>query len=508
MDNPSKAQSAAEGFSRLRRVLARLVGRSSAELGAGAGGSALAARRRRRQRRDARGVALVMVLGAITVLTVFLTELQEETSSALAAALAERDALKAEYYARSAVNLSRLLIASEPKIRGPIAPLLTGLGFALGTGGAPMKQLPVWEYVDQVLGPFNDELGVQGFGSFSGLDMSSGKNLGLGGGGRFAVTIVDEDSKINVNMGADSVPGADLQLAKQILGIINQPQYAPLFENRDADDQFSDPATRCGAIIDWADSSPSGTETLATCDILGTTAPTSTAAEDNIYQTLGFDYVRKNAAFDSLDELRLVRGIDDAFWSNFVDPYPDDPKKRNMTVWGKRQLNILTASPMALLGVICGNVDFNATDLCTNPEQAMAFVSGLAMVKGMLGVTPIASAKQLTAALKGDGMAGMVMASLGLKPVVGLKEKELQKQIKFESKVFSIYAEGVVPGFKKELRLRLHTVVDFSAAKGLMAAAGAQADTGSALNADAAAQAAQEALATDPLGTVVYWRVE
>src|SRR5262249_49521603 len=61
----------------------------------------------RKRRRQRRGVALIMVLGAITVLTVFLTELQEETSAELSAALAERDQLRAEYYARSAVNLSR-----------------------------------------------------------------------------------------------------------------------------------------------------------------------------------------------------------------------------------------------------------------------------------------------------------------------------------------------------------------------------------------------------------------
>ena len=49
-------------------------------------------RTRRRRRVDQRGVALILVMGAITVLTVFLTQLQEETSSELAAALAERDA--------------------------------------------------------------------------------------------------------------------------------------------------------------------------------------------------------------------------------------------------------------------------------------------------------------------------------------------------------------------------------------------------------------------------------
>src|SRR5262245_14003365 len=56
--------------------------------------------RRPKPRADRRGVALVMVLGAITVLTVFLTELQEETSAELSSALAERDAVRAEYYAR------------------------------------------------------------------------------------------------------------------------------------------------------------------------------------------------------------------------------------------------------------------------------------------------------------------------------------------------------------------------------------------------------------------------
>ena len=71
-------------------------------------GRALSAMARRKRRAKERGVALVLVLGAITILTVFLTELQEETSSELSSALAERDRLRAEYYARSAVNLSRL----------------------------------------------------------------------------------------------------------------------------------------------------------------------------------------------------------------------------------------------------------------------------------------------------------------------------------------------------------------------------------------------------------------
>ncbi len=106
------------------------------------------ARRARRRAKEA-GIALVMVLGAIAVLTVMLAEFQDDTSAELASAMADRDSVQAEYMARSAVNLSRLLIASEPTIRGAIAPL-----FMLMKQSPP--QLPVWEFSDRLLGAFND----------------------------------------------------------------------------------------------------------------------------------------------------------------------------------------------------------------------------------------------------------------------------------------------------------------------------------------------------------------
>ena len=66
----------------------------------------------KKKRRNERGVALVLVLGSIAIMTVMLTEFQDEATSELSAALADRDALKAEYLAKSGVNLWRLLIAS------------------------------------------------------------------------------------------------------------------------------------------------------------------------------------------------------------------------------------------------------------------------------------------------------------------------------------------------------------------------------------------------------------
>ena len=39
-------------------------------------------------------------------------------------------------------------------------------------------------------------------------------------------------------------------------------QYSPMFEQRDRDDNFSDRAAICGAIIDWADAD----ENMNQCD--------------------------------------------------------------------------------------------------------------------------------------------------------------------------------------------------------------------------------------------------
>src|SRR5882724_2861858 len=106
--------------------------------------------RRLLARRRRRGVALLLVLSSLTILTVMLTEIQDENAAELSSALTARDAVVAEYAARSAVNLSRLLIASEPTIRKTLAPILA---LMMG-GGAP--QIPVWDYTDRVMGAFND----------------------------------------------------------------------------------------------------------------------------------------------------------------------------------------------------------------------------------------------------------------------------------------------------------------------------------------------------------------
>ena len=451
------------------------------------------ARRRRPRRADKRGVALVMTLGAITVLTVFLTELQDQTAAELSAALSERDALRAEYYARSAVNLSRLLIAIEPEIRKAI-PML----------GSTMPQIPVWEFTDLVLGSFNDAAGAESFNNMINADATTGKNLGLTGGGHYELKIVDEDSKININTAAKGLPSARLTEGTQLLGLFAPPSFNPMFEGRDADNQFSDRQTICGAIVDWADDD----EDLYGCDPRG--ASDSKGAEDNFYQTIGLGYRRKNAAFDSLDELRLVRGVSDDFWSTFVDPDPTDPHKRVLTVWGQDKININTANAQTLLTITCGEAPDAA--LCTDPVQMMGFLQAVSLVRSFtMGAPLFQKPGDFVKLMEGTGPMGAMLAALGVTPVKFKSPSQVTKQVGIKSRMFSIYAEGVVPGFKRTTRVKIHAVVDFRSASEIGDGFGGLQNGGGNGN-QPAGQATPEQLAAiqaaNPAGAIVYWRVE
>lgn len=395
---------------------------------------------------------MIMVLGALTVLTVMLTEFQNETSAELGSSVAARDALKAEYAAKSAINLSRLLIAAEPTIRKPISFMLQGI-----------SQIKVWEYAGPVLSAFNNDENKDEFSSLASVNMAEGRNLGLEGAG-FEVTIVDEDSKLNVNRAATGGSVGVQQLASRLITLLGQPQYEALYEGEDPDGQINDPQTLCAAIVDYVD--PNQDSALDFCNPLSETASQPTP-EDTFYQQLKVPYFRKNAPFDSLEELRMVRGVDEDFWYTFVDPDPEKPDKRNWTVWGGSQINVNSATADIIWGLACDQ-GMGAPDhpICTDPEQAVKFLTSVGMVRNLMpGVPAFKSPKNFINALKGKGMFAMMAEITGLQPFTTFKsEASLQSAVTTESKIFSVYATGYSKSGKRETKVRIHAVVDFRAA--------------------------------------------
>ncbi|HTJ83539.1 MAG TPA: type II secretion system protein GspK [Polyangiaceae bacterium] len=463
-----------------------------------------------------RGVALVLVLGTIVILTVLVAQLYESSTSTLSAALADRDTLKAEYHARSAVNLSRLLIATEPMVRKAVDPM-----FQMAMK-SPAPQIPVWRYTGLVLGPFNDAEGAADFDRVAQVAPDGGKNLGLSGG-KFEIKIVDEDSKINVNLAARGDAFSEQRLGAQLIGLIGSPQYAEYFEAPDQDGQVSTQPQICGALVDWADPD----ETGYPCDPLSDKASPSDGPEDNYYQQIGLPYFRKNAAFDSLEEVRLVRGVSDDFWASFAEPDSDDPDSRVITVWGQERINVNSANAQTLLAVVCSGAPDAV--LCNDPEQMMTFISAVTLAKSLTQGAPIfKSPKAFINAMRGKGRGvGPLFAFLGLEPVQFRDAKAVEKSISTESRVFSIYADGIVPGKNRETRVRIHDVIDFrsanelgsdvtlpgsdtgSSSSGSRSSGSGSADTETSdPNAPLTPEQVAAALASDPMGQIIYHRIE
>src|SRR5690606_13671192 len=135
-----------------------------------------------------------------------------------------------------------------------------------------------------------------------------------------------------------------MQVFAMIGGYQSPSPYDPLFEQRDPDGNFTSRLDLVSALIDWWDA-----DTERTVFDPGAGEVTSSGGEDNLYQSFSDPYRVKHAPFDSLEELRLVRGVGDDFWATFVEPDPDDPESRNVTIYGSGSVNPNEAPPEVLL---------------------------------------------------------------------------------------------------------------------------------------------------------------
>jgi general secretion pathway protein K len=326
------------------------------------------------------GVALVLVIIAVAVLAVFVADLIENTSSELHVATSERDRLKAEYLAKSGINLTRLLIAAEPAIRQVVA-----APYQLVIGRRP-PQLNVWDFADTLLAPFADFESAKQLGAESGIDFNV-----MGGvkdtGGTFQVITVPENSKINLNSplffsGDDARTSIAMQLFA-LLGGYQSPEspYDPMFSAVDPDGHYTTRLDIVGSIIDWWDH-----DEQRTVFDPGSAKVTSGGSEDNVYGQMRDAYAIKNAPFDSIDELRMIRGVGDDFWSTFVESDTDDPRTRKVTIYGSGAVNVNLAPADVLLARLCSFATQQQQPLCNQPPQMAAFTELFSTARAMLPI--------------------------------------------------------------------------------------------------------------------------
>lgn len=302
--------------------------------------------RRRRRARGGRGIALVMVLGSLAILTSVAVEFLYQSSIDLRLAVNGRDELRADYLARSSVNMSRLLLRFQNQLNGQakqLAPLMATLGMP---GGAPNIRL--WELVPIDCSLFNMLLGggapaaapaeAPKFGEGLASKGDVAKPLASFGDyeGCFSAQITDEEQKINVNkLNAAGASGRAAMM--QALLLMADPVFEWVYEKADANGVKQTAQETVIALHDWIDERDTGAALNLTSG--ADPFPDGFGDENRNYASkYQFRYRSKNASFDTLDELYQVDGVSDLFMAAFRD---------RLTVYADKNmaLNVNTEDP-------------------------------------------------------------------------------------------------------------------------------------------------------------------
>jgi general secretion pathway protein K len=323
-------------------------------------------RRPPKHSRSSRGVALVLVLTTVAILASIGVDFSYSSRVSLKLAENLRDEMRATYLAQSAINLSRLLLHFQKQVDQLGGQLTQGIQQLLNTNrqvlpqarpvtpatAAPASNLGIrlWELVPIDSNAFGALLA----GNIEGMEkappgetqpiLPPGDRPALAhsfGGfeGTFQAKIVDENSRINV-VGLDGLAGAPLATLIQLRAMMSDPKYDFIFDEEDAN---RDRVRRDDVILamkDWIDLD----ETGSAIDPTNTANPfvNGFTDENAAYSRYEPRYQAKNAHFDSLEELYLVRGVNDRFMAAFGD---------RLTVWPdiNSKLNINTNDPHQML---------------------------------------------------------------------------------------------------------------------------------------------------------------
>lgn len=326
------------------------------------------------------GMALVMAITTVAILSLMLVDMHESTGTAFAVSMNQRDSLRAEYLAKSATNLTRLFVAKEPEIRRTVDFMYRAV-----MNNRPAPQLPIWQFANELLTPFCSGADLsedEEITDFTGIDFSNAQGL-EDIPGTCGVVSVAENGKINVNNplfqeGDRARVGVAQQLFSLMGGYQSPSPFDPLFSRFDSTGQLTTRLDVVSALIDWWD-----LDTLRTDFDSGAGEVKNLGSEDDSwYKRLDDPYTIKNAPFDSLEELRLIRGIGDDFWATFIEPIPNDPAARVVTIYAAGGVNANEAPPEVLLARLCSIVQ-DAT-LCTEPEETAKFVQLLHTVRALV----------------------------------------------------------------------------------------------------------------------------
>lgn len=285
--------------------------------------------------RRPRGVALLLVVVMVAVMLPIVTDMNYEARTEFDLAMNYKKKAESQILAQSGLTFAAIVFDLQKQIEGLLkSSALKELG---------MQSFEIWDIV-----PFDTSI----LRAFSGADAftDTGSILSAGDGersggmeegatapvdegdplfdfpGDFKLEFENEDTKININL-LDSA--AKEPVARMLWGLVEPQVYDFLFLENTSRREFVTREELIANIADWVDGDDERY-------LIG-------GDERSIYGEFIPRYEVKNARFDTIDELRMVYGVDEVVF-RLLAPF--------VTVYSSGRINVNKAHPIILESII------------------------------------------------------------------------------------------------------------------------------------------------------------
>jgi len=295
----------------------------------------------RRHRRS--GIALLVAMSTILVLTVVVTELTYTARVRYLLAAHEKERAQAYWVSQTGINIYKLLLTANKEMEKNSAMGSVAGSFGINLGDALWQWVPVINTglmrmlfaaggdVDDI-----DDKAIEEFkasGKVSEEIEEESREAGLFDDknfldfdGDFMAEVTDEDAKLNISLlGNTSGTVQESAIGQQLFGLMSGEENDQWFRDRNIE-RWDIVAN----LKDWVDP-----------DAMG--SGRSGGQEDSLYNNLDSPYLAKNAPLDTFEEVRLVEGWQDDVMEKFG---------QQLTIHGVGKVNINTASDEVMIALI------------------------------------------------------------------------------------------------------------------------------------------------------------
>ena len=283
-----------------------------------------------RTRSNQAGVALLMVITLVTVLALVLVEFSSSTRTHLQSSVNLRDEMRASTMAETALTLTRACL--DPAAWDSLRSFQENMD--LEQLCRIMLNLFIKARVDLPIGGLSFEMNnIEGIGLFKG-----------------DVDIQMKTEESYIGLAGLHCPGRGTQgsncanrrtTARKLRAILCDPAIAAEFEKPQADGKEYTREDIIGNLVDWIDADNNRVVYSAVTNQFTEGAG---EGEDSYYRDIlgGDGYRSKDAPFDSIEELRLIRGINDKIFDHLKH-------KISVHSTGKVDVNFATSDVIATL---------------------------------------------------------------------------------------------------------------------------------------------------------------